>query len=397
MSGLQPASAPASVTINANASAAPAAVALEGRKRNVAGPVVAILVVVGFFALLVGGYLFIALGAEVIAIGGIMATIPLAIVLLGIRWIDRWEPEPRPLLFLAFFWGAAGAVFIALLAGLIIEGILTSQGVSSAEQDFLGTVFQAPIVEETAKGIGILLIFIFGRRYFDGPVDGVVYGATIAAGFAFTENILYFGNELMNSGGVDGAVVGIFVVRGLMSPFAHVMFTSCTGLAIGLVARRRGGLGVFVAFILGLVPAMLLHALWNGASYIVGDNFLLYYVIVQVPLFVGGIILVSRLRKQETKVTATRLGEYAAAGWFNADEIPALATPRGRRQALAWARQHGLHAVMRGYITDSTKLAFVRQRLVSGQAVDGAQVEEQALLASILTRRAALQPVTATS
>ena len=48
------------------------------------------------------------------------------------------------------------------------------------------------------------------------------------------------------------------------------------------------------------------------------------------------------------------------------DEILALATPAGRRQAMAWARTRGLGIVMKGYIIDSTKLAFIRQRLVSG-------------------------------
>ena len=62
-------------------------------------------------------------------------------------------------------------------------------------------VVQAPLVEETAKGIGVLLIFAFSRSHFDGPVDGLVYAATAAAGFAFTENILYFGAALAEGGG----------------------------------------------------------------------------------------------------------------------------------------------------------------------------------------------------
>ena len=51
---------------------------------------------------------------------------------------------------------------------------------------------QAPIVEEVGKGLGLLLLFVTARRAFDGPVDGVVYGALIGAGFALTENIQYF-------------------------------------------------------------------------------------------------------------------------------------------------------------------------------------------------------------
>jgi len=98
------------------------------------------------------------------------------------------------------------------------------------------------------------------------------------------------------------------------------------------------------------------------------------------------------LRRHEARLTKVRLDEYAAAGWFNTDETLALATPRGRSQAIAWARQHGLATVMRGYIRDATRLAFIRQRLVAGHDVVGAQVDEAAVLASIISRRAALQP-----
>src|SRR5699024_4669870 len=56
---------------------------------------------------------------------------------------------------------------------------------------FLGAVVQAPVVEEAMKSAGLLGLLIWGRRYISGPLDGVVYAALIAGGFAFTENILY--------------------------------------------------------------------------------------------------------------------------------------------------------------------------------------------------------------
>ena len=382
--------APESVERAAYASPGPASAGSATRSRSLFVPALIGFVLLGITALLVIGFLFIALGAGVVAVGGVMALIPLGIVLLGIRWIDRWEPEPRSALLFAFLWGAATSVFVALLVGLVAEVVLTSAGSSESELEFIGAVIQAPIVEELAKGFGVLLIFLVARKHFDGPIDGIVYAATVAAGFAFTENILYFGAEL--GGGEGSSVIGVFIIRGLMSPFAHVMFTLCTGVAIGIAARRRGVLPGLLAFVIGLVPAMLLHALWNGATFVVGDSFFIYYVVVQVPLFIAAIVLVVVLRRHEARLTKVRLDEYAAAGWFNTDETLALATPRGRSQAIAWARQHGLATVMRGYIRDATRLAFIRQRLVAGHDVVGAQVDEAAVLASIISRRAALQP-----
>ena len=389
-----PAQAPVEITVDALAAHGPAEQAnLAGHKSSLVVPGTVAFILIGITGLLVAAFLVVSLGTGAVAIAAFMALIPLVVVLLGIRWIDRWEPEPRGLLIFAFLWGAISSVFVALLASLIVEVVQEDSGIGAAEREILGGVIQAPIVEEFAKGLGVLLIFLVARKYFDGPVDGVVYAATIAGGFAFTENILYFGREIVEGGTVSGAL-GIFFVRGIMSPFAHVMFTVCTGIAIGIATRRTGVGGGILAFFIGLVPAMLLHALWNGASYVVGDDFLIYYVVVQIPLFIGAIVVVVQLRKAETRTTRTRLAEYAAAGWFNPDEIVALATPAGRRQAMAWANARGLGLVMKGYIIDSTKLAFIRQRLVSGRAAEGAQVEEAAMLAAIVARRAALTPPT---
>jgi protease PrsW len=387
-----PSQAPVEITVDAMATHGPAEQAnLAGRKSSLVVPATIAFILIGITGLLVAAFLVVSLGTGAVAIAGFMALVPLTVVLLGIRWIDRWEPEPRGLLIFAFLWGAISSVFVALIASVVVEALQQDAGIGDAEREILGGVIQAPIVEEFAKGLGILLIFLAARKYFDGPVDGVVYAGTIAGGFAFTENILYFGAEIVDGGTVSGAI-GIFIVRGIMSPFAHVMFTICTGIAIGLATRRTGVGGGILAFFIGLVPAMLLHALWNGASYVVADDFLIYYVVVQIPLFIGAIVLVVQLRKAETRTTRARLEEYAAAGWYNPDEIVALATPAGRRQAMAWARARGLGVVMKGYIIDSTKLAFIRQRLVSGHATEGAQAEEAAILAAIVARRMALRP-----
>jgi protease PrsW len=350
------------------------------------------VIILSILALGVAGYLVLALGGDAVALGGLMAFIPLAIVFLGVRWIDRWEPEPRLAVLFAFLWGSAVSVIIALVVGSGVDPVITlvSQG-DDVVFEFIGAAIQAPLVEESAKGLGLLLIFFVARKYFDGPVDGVVYAAWVAGGFAFTENILYFGSQLLDAGtAFSPDVAYIFFVRGVMSPFAHVMFTMFTGLALGFAARR--GLSVVGAigfFIIGLIPAMLLHALWNGALFFVND-FFGYYAIVQFPLFVLAIILVRFLRRQESKLTFDRLNEYASVGWFAQDEIAALATPRGRRQALEWAGRHGRRPAMKRYIRDATQLAFTRQRIVTGRGGLGATLDEAAMLTAIIESRSSL-------
>lgn len=339
--------------------------------------------------LLVLGYLAVALGLSVVATGTLLALVPLAIVLLAVRWVDRWEPEPRWALWFAFLWGAAVSVAIALVVDLGVQlfSALTSPGgVTGSEA--IGAVVQAPIVEELAKGVGVLLIYAFSRSHFDGPVDGLVYGATVAAGFAFTENILYFGVALIEGGA--GELGMTFLVRGIFSPFAHVLFTACTGVAIGFAARRGGGAAVIGWFLVGLAAAILLHAFWNG-SLAFADAFLLYFT-VQVPIFVGAIILTILLRREEQRVTRKRLAEYAAAGWFSADEVDGLSTPSGRRAALTWARAQRppRTAQVKRFIADATRLAFTRNVLATGRADVRRFDDERVLLDAVARDRHAI-------
>lgn len=346
-------------------------------------------VVLGVALLLVLGYFLLALGPGLTFIGALLALVPLVIVLIGVRWIDRWEPEPRPLLLIAFLWGATVSIVIALVVDLGTSYLYAAAGADVNMTVFLQSVVQAPIIEEGGKGLGILLIYLIARRYIDGPVDGIVIAALVAGGFAFSENIQYFAVQFAESGRLDVAVGEVFFIRGILSPFAHVMFTAFTGFFIGLAARRGTALGGILMLVVGLIPAILLHAFWNGALFFIYE-FYAYYVVVQMPLFalaVGGVIL---LRRREAQMTQLRLGEYAAAGWFNQSEVNTLGTAAGRRQARAWARQHGLGAVMKEYIKDATHLAFTRNRIVSGRDRVGSQADEALLLAQVSESRAKL-------
>ncbi|MDO9398887.1 MAG: PrsW family intramembrane metalloprotease [Herbiconiux sp.] len=369
--------------------------AMPVRQTSTATVVLAVvgLIVLGFVFLLVVAYLVLGLGPVAFVICAIVALVPLAVVLGAITLIDRWEPEPRPALWFAFLWGAAASVAIALIVDFsvqLIVAVASDGGATTSE--LWSSVIQAPVVEEGAKAAGVLVLLLVFRRQFDGPVDGLVYGATVAAGFAFTENILYFGQSLIESGGV--ALGFTFVLRGLMSPFAHIMFTACTGVALGFAVRRRSWLAGAGIFVLGLLLAVGLHAFWNGSTFLVEglDGFFLLYFVVQVPLFVLAVVFVVLLRKSERKLTRARLEEYSRAGWFSSAEVEMLSSGAGRRQALRWARRlpgNGARA-MKSFTRDATRLAFVRQRMLTGRSAIGPQRDESVLLQALLADRAAL-------
>ncbi|MCP9001293.1 PrsW family intramembrane metalloprotease [Pseudarthrobacter sp. RMG13] len=316
--------------------------------------------------------------------GFVLSLIPLSAVLLAVYLIDRWEPEPKRLLVFAFTWGAAVSIAVTLLIQPFFA--LTFQFSEVADfQTFMATV-QAPVVEEFAKSLGLLMILLLARKHFDGPVDGIVFAFTIAGGFAFTENILYFGRAIAESANPGTDLAQIFLLRGVMSPFAHAIFTGTTGLIMGFAARRWHSGASVLAFVIGLIPAMLLHNRWNS----MGAGFLAEYILIQVPIFVLAVVGIILLRIAENRLTRQRLMEYSAAGWFSPAEVELLATPRGRRTALQWAAGYHRRPQMKAFLHAATRLAFIRQRILSGRDVRLHQMEEQQQLQRILSLRAAV-------
>ncbi|MFJ4191311.1 PrsW family intramembrane metalloprotease [Kitasatospora sp. NPDC089509] len=131
---------------------------------------------------------------------------------------------------------------------------------------------------------------------------GMVLGGMTACGFAFTENALYLGrafttdqrNRLDSIGLGDppslrdfDGTVQTFVLRALLSPFAHPLFTALTGigLAVALTTGRRWL--ARLAAPTGLLLAMALHGTWNAAADLGTDGFLVVYGVLMVPCFVA--------------------------------------------------------------------------------------------------------------
>src|SRR4051794_37076636 len=173
-----------------------------------------------------------------LAVGVVLAALPVGPVIASFLWLARYEPEPVRLLVLAFFWGAV----VATAAALVLQAL--DQYVLGTPDDWSAAIV-APLTEEGAKGLFILLLLWFRRRVIDGVLDGIVYAGLVGVGFAFTENILYLGAAYMGGDGGSpgglGAATGLFVVRGVFSPFAHPLFTSFIGLGVGfaVVAKTR--------------------------------------------------------------------------------------------------------------------------------------------------------------
>ncbi|HYZ10176.1 MAG TPA: PrsW family intramembrane metalloprotease [Pseudonocardiaceae bacterium] len=355
-----------------------------------------LLPVLGLVAMAVPGLLVLGIvstdiGASAVIVGAFAAVVPVVVVVAAILWVDRWEPEPSPMLLTAFVWGASVAVFAASFvndsAYVLGELVLGAGGGL-----LVGPVISAPIAEEAFKGLFLLGLLWFRRREFDGLVDGIVYAGLVAAGFAFTENILYFGRAFASDGlaGEGGGVLAVFLIRGLLSPFAHPLFTSLIGLAVGIAAGSSRSTGT-KAMVLGVgyLGAVVLHALWNASA---GYGLLLVvYPLIMVPLFGCLVALVVWQRHREQRVVAAQLPGFAAAGWIAPSEVGLLASMAGRRDWRAAVRRRAgdeAAAAVRDYQTAVTELAFLRHRMERGTVGSEAGRWHHQVLGALMAARA---------
>jgi len=106
---------------------------------------------------------------------------------------------------------------------------------------------------------------ILARREMDSILDGIVYGAMAGLGFAFTENILYFGGALDQQGW--GGWAAVVLLRTIPFGLNHALFTGLTGAGLGAAYLSYNKLVKLAAPAGGLMGGMLFHSIHNlGAS-----------------------------------------------------------------------------------------------------------------------------------
>ncbi|MGF1646192.1 MAG: PrsW family intramembrane metalloprotease [Kineosporiaceae bacterium] len=342
-------------------------------------------VLVGLCGLVITPVVLLATGPVAFAVGAAFAVVPVAPLLAYFAWLDRYEPEPGGLLVFAFGWGAAVATLGSLVLNTASVLVLDAAG---RDPEFVSVAVVAPVVEEALKGLGILAIVLVGRRSLDGVVDGLVYAGVVGVGFAFVENILYLGAALLDGGGAG--LVGTFVVRGIVSPFAHPLFTAPIGVAVAVAVRRGGIRWAWVA--VGYVVAVLLHGVWNGSAVSSPETFLVGFVLLQLPLFAAYVALALWARHREGRLIHLHLAPYVQVGWLSTGEFAMLGSLRTRRHALQAVRR-GPDGARRGaalkrFQRCAVQLAFLRNRMLRGTAPRDARAREYDLLQAVSSLRA---------
>jgi protease PrsW len=178
-----------------------------------------------------------------------------------IYWLDPYEKEPKLLLGGMFGWGAIVAVLGALVLQIFLgESVLLLTG-SQILEEVIGASLFAPVTEELLKGLAVLLVLRFAHHEFDSILDGIVYAAIAALGFAATEDVLYYFSAYSEGGG--GAMFALVFLRLVVFGWQHAFFTAFTGIGLAVSRLSHNRSVKLIAPLAGLALAIFTHSLHN--------------------------------------------------------------------------------------------------------------------------------------
>ncbi|MCH8908236.1 MAG: PrsW family intramembrane metalloprotease, partial [Candidatus Heimdallarchaeota archaeon] len=164
---------------------------------------------------------------------------------------DKYEPEPISNIVKAFLFGVLSVIPAIILSLIVIQIVPVNQ--------FALAIIIAPVVEEFCKGW--MVVHMSHDDAFDGPLDGIIYGAMIGSGFATIENLIYALAASLT--GIESSIQ-LTIIRSIPQAIGHPLYTGIFGAGIGAYK-----VGLSLNQYQHIWRSILLHAGWNtSASFI---------------------------------------------------------------------------------------------------------------------------------
>lgn len=176
---------------------------------------------------------------------------------LLVRKYDLYLREPLPLILLAVVLGA-GTMWLATHAQILVihkmaaARLLTSDG-------FLALL--AGSTEEAGKLAVVVCFAVVLRRWFNEPLDGIVYGSFAGMGAALIESIWVMSGEQPT----------ILPPQEPVRLAGHVIMGGIGGFGMGLLTMRTRY--ALLAISLSLAGAILLHTLWDMVAFSAANHY----------------------------------------------------------------------------------------------------------------------------
>ncbi len=194
-------------------------------------------------------------------------------LLPGLVWLafflkEDEHPEPKKNIFFVFFTGFVAA-FVAVILQNYLKGYFLGKGIFGQNPIYIVTFVT---IEEVFKFVFVYLT-LFRSRFFDEPVDAMVYMVTGALGLASVENMAL----AVRNGAAQSFDLMIF--RFLGATLLHAFSSAIVGYywARGIIKKR-----VFFYILMGLLAAIFLHFVFNYLIIFLKAGGLVYSIIVLV-------------------------------------------------------------------------------------------------------------------
>jgi RsiW-degrading membrane proteinase PrsW (M82 family) len=256
-----------------------------------------------------------------------------------IYWLDRFEKEPIKLLVGVFLWGALVAAGGAFIVNSLLElGVYYFTASQSAADLTTGSLI-APVIEETLKGAAVLIVFWTAHNEFDSILDGIVYAAITALGFAATENAYYIYTYGYAKDGLSG-LLGLAFIRNVLVGWQHPFYTAFIGIGLAKARLSRSWMAKFIYVVLGWTAAVGMHSLHNTLSYFIdGSGGLFFTTVIDWTGWLAMLIFIFYMINREKQMLVRYLGEEVQYGTLFPQQFTTAISPskqfRARLTALA--------------------------------------------------------------
>ncbi len=308
--------------------------------------------------------------------------------------LDRWRPQRLLVPLFALGWGVSVATFLSLQVNSWASAMLGAAGENEAVGASVG-IYVAPFVEEAAKASVLFLVAILVRNRLTSKLSTVTLAGLSAAGFAFTENIIYYARAYMyasqdaSAGDRMEALQSLFFLRGILTCWGHPFFTSMTGIGMAIALRARSKSVRVIAPITGYLVASFCHMFFNAqaSKNMDGTQMLKLFGIFALSFLVTAIIFAFTNWLQQGRLIRARLTDFVQMGWLPATDPVNFGSWRRRRKMLwlaLWNRQW--RATIR-MIRAETELAYLRDGVVRGIIDDTASSRVRELFDQIRNLR----------
>ncbi len=313
----------------------------------------------------------------------LFGVVPMLLFAYVVYWVDRYEKEPIVLLGGVFLWGAiiaAGAAF--LVNSFLGLGIYMFTG-SQAFTEISTASAIAPIIEESLKGMACLLVFLFFRHEFDSILDGIVYAAITAIGFAATENIYYIYTYGFQENGLNG-ILYMFFVRVILVGWQHPFYTAFTGIGLAISRLSRNSSIKLAAPILGWGLAVSIHSIHNGIStFFQGIQSLAIGLVFDWSGWIAMIIFVVWALYREQKWIITQLRDEVANGVITPAQYQTASSAWAQTRTRIKALFSGRYRLIVRFFALTAELAFRKHQAYNLGELEENQAEIERMRAEL--------------